>query len=112
MDQSTRCFATLAPAQSIAHDVIRPRCTTRLDGLGAFEVGVVATTALLGSALTTLGIGLLGAKADLRHLLVAASGLMVLTGLAWAASSVFWVILLVAAIGTINPSSGTVSIFV
>ena len=33
-------------------------------GLGAFEVGVVATLALLGSALMTLGIGFLGAKAD------------------------------------------------
>ncbi len=29
-------------------------------GLGAFEVGVVATVALLGSALMTLAIGLLG----------------------------------------------------
>ena len=30
-------------------------------GLGAFQVGIVATLALLGSALMTLGIGLLGA---------------------------------------------------
>ena len=81
-------------------------------GLGPFEVGVVATAALLGSALTTLGIGLLGARVDQRHLLVAASGLMVLTGIAFALSNDYWVVLLVAAIGTINPSAGTVSIFV
>ena len=31
-------------------------------GLGAFEIGVVATLALLGSALMTLAIGLLGAR--------------------------------------------------
>ena len=30
-------------------------------GLGAFQVGIVATLALLGSALMTLGIGLFGA---------------------------------------------------
>ena len=31
-------------------------------GLGALEVGIVATLALFGSALMTLGIGLLGAS--------------------------------------------------
>ena len=81
-------------------------------GLGAFQVGVVATLALLGSALLTLGIGLLGALAGRRRLLIMASGLMVATGLAFAASSNYAVLLLVAFIGTINPSAGSVSIFV
>ncbi len=81
-------------------------------GLGAFEVGVVATLALLGSALMTLGIGLLGARVDQRALLMAASGLMVATGIAFAVSSSYAVVLLVAFCGTINPSSGSVSIFV
>ena len=81
-------------------------------GLGAFEVGLVATLALLGSALTTLGIGYLGARSDRRRLLIMASALMVATGLAFAASSTFALILLVAFVGTINPSAGTVSIFV
>jgi MFS family permease len=91
--------------------VLLPVYLTAL-GLGPFEVGVVAAGSLLGSALTTLGIGLLGSKADQRRLLMAASALMVLTGLAFALSSDYWVILLVAAVGTINPSAGTVSIFV
>ena len=43
-------------------------------GLGPFQVGLVATLALLGSALMTLGIGLQGASADQRLLLFAASG--------------------------------------
>ena len=81
-------------------------------GLGAFQVGVVATLALFGSALMTLGIGLFGASAGRRRLLTMASGLMVATGLAFAASSSYAVLLLVAFIGTINPSSGSVSIFV
>jgi MFS family permease len=81
-------------------------------GLGAFEVGVVATLALLGSALMTLGIGVLGARLDRRKLLLAASGLMAATGFAFVGSSTYAVIGLVAFMGTINPSSGSVSIFV
>jgi MFS family permease len=81
-------------------------------GLGAFEVGVVATAALFGSALTTLVIGAIGARLDQRMLLMAASGLMFATGLAFASSSTYAVVLLVALVGTINPSSGSVSIFV
>jgi len=81
-------------------------------GLGALEVGFVVTTALFGSALMTLGIGLFGAKADQRKLLIGASGLMIATGLTFAISSTYAVILLVAFMGTINPSSGSASIFV
>jgi MFS family permease len=81
-------------------------------GLGPLQVGVVATLALFGSALMTLGIGFLGSRAEQRDLLIAASGLMVATGLAFAASDTYAVILVVALVGTINPSSGSVSIFV
>lgn len=81
-------------------------------GLGAFEVGVVATAALLGSALMTLGIGFLGARIDQRRLLTAASGLMMATGLAFTLSDTYGVVLLVSFLGTINPSAGSVSIFV
>jgi MFS family permease len=81
-------------------------------GLGAFEIGVVATLALLGSALMTLGIGLLGARTHLRRLLVGAAMLMAVTGIAFASSGTIPVILLVAFVGTINPSAGSVSIFV
>jgi MFS family permease len=81
-------------------------------GLGPIEVGVVATVALLGSALMTLGIGLMGARLDQRRLLIAASGLMVATGILFALSSTYAVILIIALAGTINPSAGSVSIFV
>ena len=90
--------------------VLLPVYLTAL-GLGAFEVGVVATAALFGSALITLGIGHLGARVDQRLLLICASALMIATGCAFAVSSTYAVILLVAFAGTINPSSGTVSIF-
>jgi predicted MFS family arabinose efflux permease len=73
---------------------------------------VVATLALLGSAILTLAIGLLGGSRDLRALLLAASALMAATGLAYAAASDYAILLVVAFVGTINPSGGSTSIFV
>jgi MFS family permease len=81
-------------------------------GFSPFEVGVVSTVALLGSSLTTLAIGLLGRADAQRGLLLSASALMVLTGIAFAGASGFGWLLLVAFVGTINPSAGNVSIFV
>jgi MFS family permease len=81
-------------------------------GFDAFEIGTVATLALLGSALTTLGIGLIGAHYAQRTLLIAASALMAATGIAFALSNVAALIFLIAFVGTINPSAGSVSIFV
>lgn len=81
-------------------------------GLSAFDVGVVATSALFGSALLTLAIGQLGGRYDLRKLLLCASVLMALTGVVYAAVSDYAVLLIVAFVGTINPSGGSTSIFV
>jgi MFS family permease len=60
----------------------------------------------------TLGVGALGSRLGQRRLLMGASGLMFATGLAFAFADTYAVVLLVALVGTINPSSGTVSIFV
>jgi len=73
---------------------------------------VVATLALLGSALLTLAIGFLGGGRDHRALLLAASALMAATGLAYAAAGDYALLLIVAFVGTINPSAGSTSIFV
>jgi MFS family permease len=81
-------------------------------GLSAFEVGVVATLALLGSAILTLAIGLAGGRRDHRVLLLCASALMAVTGIAYAATSDYAILLVVAFVGTINPSGGSTSIFV
>jgi len=81
-------------------------------GLSALEVGVVATLALLGSALLTLGAGFLGARHDVGRLLLGASALMIATGIAYAASTDYAVLLIVAFVGTINPSAGSTSVFV
>ncbi len=81
-------------------------------GYGAAEIGAVATIALLGSALMTLGVGILGARLDPRILLLVASGLMVATGIGFAAAAGFAMLVAIALVGTINPSAGSVSVFV
>lgn len=81
-------------------------------GFAAVEVGFIATAALLGSALLTLAIGLIGGRHDLRRLLITSSALMVATGAALSFAQGFAFIALVAFAGTANPSAGSVSIFV
>lgn len=81
-------------------------------GLDAFEIGLVATLGLFGSALTTIAIGFFSQRFGERILLIAASCLMAATGLAFAISEITALFFLIAFIGTINPSAGSVSIFV
>jgi len=80
-------------------------------GFTAVRVGVLATATLMGSAALTLFTGLITARFGHRRPLVAASGLMIATGVAFSTLQAFWPLLLVAFIGTLNPSSGDVSIF-
>ena len=80
-------------------------------GLGTWEVGLLATATLLGSAVATIAIGAAGHKFRHGNLLMWAAALMAATGFAFAAGSTFWPLLLVAFVGTLNPSSGDVSLF-
>jgi len=80
-------------------------------GFGVWEVGLISTATLLGSALATLAVGAWGHRFHHRHLLLAAALLMAATGLGFASLSAFWPLLLVAFAGTLNPSSGDVSVF-
>ncbi|MEP6997551.1 MAG: MFS transporter [Betaproteobacteria bacterium] len=80
-------------------------------GLSPFEVGVITTGTLLGSGLLTLLVGLHAYRYRYRTLLLAATALMTATGLGFAAVTQFWPLLVVAFVGTLNPSSGDVSVF-
>lgn len=80
-------------------------------GFGTLDVGILSTATLLGSALATLAIGAWGHRFHHRRLLLGAALLMLATGLAFASLSAFWPLLLVAFVGTLNPSSGDVSVF-
>ncbi len=81
-------------------------------GLDAAAVGILATATLLGSALATVAVGMLAHRFDRRALLLAASGLMIATGLGFAWSDDFGLLLIIAFVGTLNPSSGDASVFV
>lgn len=80
-------------------------------GMGTWQVGVLSSATLLGSAFATLAVGALGHRFHHRRLLLGAALLMAATGLCFAGLNGFWPLLLVAFIGTLNPSSGDVSVF-
>mgnify|MGYP001396006678 CR=1 FL=1 len=80
-------------------------------GLGKWEVGLISSATLLGSALLTLAVGQWGHRYSQRRLLLAATVLMSGTGLLLAGFADFWPLLLVAFLGTMNPSGGDVSVF-
>jgi MFS family permease len=80
-------------------------------GYGALEVGIIATATLLGSGLLTLLAGLFAHRFRLHSLLTAACVLMLISGLGFATFTDFWPLLLIAAIGTLNPSTSDVSVF-
>lgn len=86
---------------------------TYLTALGFSEVriGVLVTLTLLGSAALTMLVGVRGHTLGRRRLLRMLSFLMIATGLGFASFTSYWLLLVVAVIGTMNPSSGDVSVF-
>ena len=80
-------------------------------GYSALEIGLLVTATLLGSGLMTLAIGFIAHRHSTRHLLLAASVLMALTGLTASIFTDFWPLLIIAVIGTLNPSASDVTPF-
>jgi MFS family permease len=80
-------------------------------GFTPFQVGALVTGTLLGSAAVTLAVGLLGYRMSRKTILLAAAAMMALTGVGFARLTAFWPLMVVAVAGTLNPSSGDVSLF-
>lgn len=80
-------------------------------GFSTVEISAIVTATLLGSAAVTLAVGLVADRLPQRSVLLGSSGLMIATGLGLALATGFWPILLVAFVGTLNPTSGDVSLF-
>jgi MFS family permease len=80
-------------------------------GFGTVEIGIVAAASLLGSALLTLGVGVVAPRYELRHLLIAGAVLMAATGIMLNVEDLL-LIIVVAFIGTVNPSGGDVGMLV
>jgi MFS family permease len=80
-------------------------------GFSALAIGAIVTSTLIGTALLTLWIGLIANRYSRRRLLLAAALLMAATGAGFAVITNFWPLLVIAFVGTMNPTSGDASIF-
>jgi len=80
-------------------------------GFEATEVGAIVAATLVGSAALTIAVGLVADRLDPREVLLATTALMVATGVGFATLTSFWPLLLLAVVGTLNPSAGDVTIF-
>jgi MFS family permease len=80
-------------------------------GFSPLQIGAIVTATLLGSAALMLAIGLAGHRWPRRAVLLGASALMFATGVGFFAATRFWPLLVIAFVGTLNPSSGDVTLF-
>lgn len=80
-------------------------------GFTPVQVGVLVAGTLLGSAALTVAVGLRAHRIDRRALLLLACALMLCTGVGFAVTASFWPLLVIAVVGTLNPSAGDVSVF-
>jgi MFS family permease len=104
---ATRALRGLADG---AVSVILPSYLTAI-GFSPLKVGAIVFGTLLGSAALTLWVGLATDRLGRRRVLLAASALMLLTGIGFATLTSFWPLFAIAVIGTLNPSAGDVSLF-
>jgi MFS family permease len=80
-------------------------------GFGALEIGAIVMATLLGSGAATLAVGLIAHRFRQRRLLEIAAALMITTGIALVLTTDFWPLVLIAAVGTLNPSNGDATMF-
>src|SRR3954467_3385912 len=81
-------------------------------GFSPQQVGMVASASLLGTAALTLIVGFVAPRFELRNLFLAGAGSIVMTGLIFPAAENLLPVLLVAFIGSINPSAGDLGMLV
>ena len=90
--------------------ILLPSYLTAL-GLSATQIGIILFGTLFGSAMVSLWAGFAARRFGCRRLLLGACVLMLVTGLLFSYLQSFWPLLVVAFIGTLNPSAGDVSLF-
>ncbi|HEY5378253.1 MAG TPA: MFS transporter [Pseudolabrys sp.] len=91
--------------------IVLPAYLTAI-GFSPFEIGLVAAAALFGSAVMTLAVGYLARHHDLRGLLLCSAFAMAATGIALPFSPHVLFVLAIAFLGTMNPSTGDIGMFV
>lgn len=80
-------------------------------GYSGLRIGTVVTGMMLGSAVLTILTGSVGHRLARRTILRSAALAMIATGLVFAASTTFVVLFAAGVLGTINPTSGDISVF-
>ena len=80
-------------------------------GFSALAIGAIVTSTLIGTAFLTLWVGMVANRHSRRRLLLAAAVLMAATGAGFAFITAFWPLMVIAFVGTMNPTSGDASIF-
>jgi MFS family permease len=80
-------------------------------GFSPSDIGVIVAATLVGSALLTIGVGFVADRWEPRRVLLGGTALMIATGVAFACCTSFWPLLVVAVVGTLNPSAGDVTLF-
>ena len=113
MDRTARTLITGRALRGFVDGSVAVLLPAYLLALGhsEFDVGVIGTVTLAGSAIATLAVGAFGHRAAPRTLLLGAALLMAATGLAFASFAAFVPLLVVAFVGTLNPGAGDVSVF-
>jgi MFS family permease len=81
-------------------------------GLSPQQVGIVASSSLLGTAALTLLAGFVAPRYDLRNLFLIGAGLATVTGLVFPMVEAIAPVLVVAFVGTINPSAGDLGMLI
>ena len=81
-------------------------------GLSPQQVGIVASSSLLGTAALTLLAGFVAPRHDLRNLFLIGAGLATVTGLVFPMVEAIAPVLVVAFVGTINPSAGDLGMLI
>lgn len=80
-------------------------------GFSSLAIGAIIASSLAGTAILTLWVGWVANRHSRRRLLLAAAVLMAATGLGFVVTQAFWPLLVIAFVGTVNPTSGDASIF-
>jgi MFS family permease len=81
-------------------------------GFDAFQIGIIATAALLGTSAATLLIGHLGARHDIRNLLLLGAAFMMASGFLFPNAQHIVLVAAIAFFGTMNPSTGDLGMLV
>lgn len=80
-------------------------------GFTPLQVGIIATATMLGSGIVSIAVGFIEHRHGARALLLFAALLMAATGAGFVLWTDFWPLLVIALVGTLNPSNGDISLF-